>query len=427
MLLLTTLEFFTISKSILTDGMLFFFFNGALVFFYLAYSGENKKYYYGTYIFSALATLTKGPIGFLLPGLILTLFLIWEKNWRELGKAKLFTGTILFLLVAGPWYGIMFHLHPEFFGQFFGTHNFLRATVSEHPRDNVIYYYTAINILASFAWIGFLPGAIKNIIRKAGKWVMPATREKFMLLWFFVIFFFYQNMATKYITYTYPILLPLSYMLASYVLEQKAALNFKGVLGVNVFVYGGVAIAAFLMPRMVPDVLTNGDATIVLTTCCFLTILYTCYGWTKGAPWYKTLGLLAATTYVFILVSIKVLALPLMYNVSAIKAAQYVHGHIPTNVQLLSMGDYPTSAVYYSGRTITDVVEDKYVEKFKPEGFSWSAKNVMPYTVTSKVQGRKDIAVIFKYRFIDRFQKEMPGKWHIEKVPGVWYVATPEQ
>lgn len=426
-ILLTTLEFFTISKSILTDGMLFFFFNGCLLFFYLAYVGENKNYYYGTYIFSALATLTKGPIGFLLPGLILVLFLIWEKNWRELGKAKLFTGTILFLLVAGPWYGTMFHLHPEFFGQFFGTHNFLRATVSEHPRDNVIYYYTAINLLASFAWIGFFPGMLKSIVYKAKKWTMPAAREKFMLLWFFVIFFFYQNMATKYITYTYPILLPLSYLLASYIWEEKDRLNFKGALSINVLVYGAIAIAAFIMPQKVPDVLTNGDSTIILTVCCFLAVLYACYSCRKGAAWEKTIGLIAGITYVFVLVSIKVLAEPLMYNVSAIKAAEYVKTNIPANVELFSLGDYPTSAVYYSGRTITDVVEDRLEYKFKPQGFSWSAKNVMPYTLVSKMQQRQNVAIIFKERFSKRLTKELPGNWHVEKLPGVWYVATPEK
>jgi 4-amino-4-deoxy-L-arabinose transferase-like glycosyltransferase len=423
-MLLTTLEFFTISKSILTDGMLFFFFNGALLFFYLAYSGENKNYYYGTYIFSALATLTKGPIGFLLPGLILVLFLIWEKNWRELGKAKLLSGTILFFLVAGPWYGIMFHLHADFFGQFFGTHNFLRATVSEHPRDNVIYYYTAINFLASFAWIGFLPGTIKSIVRKAGKWTMPQQREKFMLLWVFVIFFFYQNMATKYITYTYPILLPLTYLLASYVIEEQERINLKGVLGINILIYGALAAAAVVLPQVASDVLTNGESTIALTTVCFLIILYAGYNRAKGATWFKTVGLIAGATYLFILVSVKVLAEPMMYNATAKNAAEYVKANISPNAELYSLGDYPTSGVYYSGRKITAIVEDRKEKKMKPHGFSWADKNVMPMIGLNDIKDKKKLVIFMKTRNEDRLHRDLPGDWHIEKLPGVWSVVT---
>lgn len=73
---MTSTEFFLISKSVITDSTLFFFFSMALVFFYLGYSTQQKNYYYGMYIGMALATLTKGPIGFLLPGLIMVLFLV---------------------------------------------------------------------------------------------------------------------------------------------------------------------------------------------------------------------------------------------------------------------------------------------------------------------------------------------------------------
>lgn len=52
----------------------------------------------------------------------------------------------------------MISLHGDVFTKtFLGTHNFLRATVSEHPRDNVIYYYTLVNLLALFPWSGLLP------------------------------------------------------------------------------------------------------------------------------------------------------------------------------------------------------------------------------------------------------------------------------
>ena len=106
--LLTSTEFFLISKSIITDSTLFFFFSMALVFFYLGYSTPHKNYYYGMYAGMALATLTKGPIGFLLPGLIMVLFLMADKGWREIKNMKVFSGALLFAVIAVPWYAAMY-------------------------------------------------------------------------------------------------------------------------------------------------------------------------------------------------------------------------------------------------------------------------------------------------------------------------------
>ena len=111
--------------------------------------------------------------------------------------------------------------------------DFLRATVSEHPRDNVIWYYTAVNLLNAYAWIGLLPGALKAYLWKDHHLVRPSAREGYLLLWIGTIFIFFQCMATKYITYTYPILMPLSIFTASYFVEKGEALSLKGVLGGN--------------------------------------------------------------------------------------------------------------------------------------------------------------------------------------------------
>jgi len=425
-ILLTTLEFFTISKSILTDGMLFFFFNAALLFFYLGYSTENKRYYYGTYAFSALATLTKGPIGFLLPGLILVLFLLWERNWRELKNVKLVSGTLLFFLLAGPWYYAMMHLHADFFGQFLGTHNFLRATVSEHPRDNVIYYYTAINVLASFAWIGFFPGMLKNIIYKAGKWVMPLAREKFLLLWFFVIFFFYQNMATKYITYTYPILLPLAYLLAAYICEQGDKLNVKGALGFNLFIYVILTATAVWLSTNKPEVLADSSQVVMLTGVCALGVLWACWKKWLGASWNHSVVSIACVTFIFNLVAIKALCQPLMFEASGYAVAQYVNKNLPQQAPLYIEGGYPTSAVFYTGREIPTIIDDNKVEEFLPKGFSWSAKNVMPYRTVSEVKAVKNLAVIVPKSSVDSIQKKVPGKWQVHNIPGKWVLVTKE-
>lgn len=424
-ILLTSLQFFTISKSVLTDGMLFFFFNGALACFYLGYSTENKNYYYGTYAGAALATLTKGPIGFLLPGLIITLFLVLERNWRELGKAKLLTGTILFCLIAGPWYGTMFHLHPDFYGKFFGTHNFLRATQSEHPRDNVIWYYTAINILASYAWIGFFPATVKNIIYKAGQWVMPAIREKFLLLWTFTIFFFYQNMATKYITYTYPILLPLSLLIANYIVNKGEELQMKAGMALQLIIYILLTATAIYLPQYDPTALQFDPRLVILFGSCSIMVLWA--GWKRrgGASVGKTVSMMILAAFVMNLCAVKLLAEPLMFNSSGHEVAQYFKKNFGPETTIFAYNTYPTSAVFYSGHEIKSLVNDQDVAKFDPKGFSWSAKNVMPYDTIGNLPKYNKLAVVVEQKAVKDIKKIFQGQNLVEhKMKGRWVVFT---
>ena len=141
---------------------LFFFMSATLVFFYLGYDSGKRVRYYAAFFFAGLAVLTKGPIGFLLPGLLLAVYLVLRKDAKELLRLRWGGGMVIFLLVGGSWYYAMYNLHgADFLGTFFGTHNFLRATVSEHPNHNVWYYYSLIFVAS------FLPWSLPLIYRTA--------------------------------------------------------------------------------------------------------------------------------------------------------------------------------------------------------------------------------------------------------------------
>ena len=427
-ILLTTIQFFLISKSVFTDGALFFFFIGVLLFFYLAYASANKNYYYGTYAFSALATLTKGPIGFLLPGLIIVLFFLWERNWQELRKVKIITGTLLFLAIAGPWYIAMTYLHPDFIGSFLGTHNFLRATQSEHPRDNVIYYYLVINILAFSPWIGFVPGMLKNLVRKADKWVIPAAREKFLLLWVFVVFFFYQNMATKYITYTYPILLPLAYLVAAYFGKEKERLSVKTILIYNAVFFGILSAAAQWIKENKPELVNDVDQIFMLATVCFLLYVGVCIViWQRGKNSLTAITVIAVGGFLFNVAATKIIAQPLLHLRSAHAAAVYLQEYVPLDTYIVSFGQYPTSAVFYSGRKIVRLIDAEKVADYVPKAYSWSIKDVMPFSTYKETEAIKKVAVIISAVELDAFVKKMPRNWEKHIFSDDWVVLTEKQ
>ncbi|MBR4384648.1 MAG: glycosyltransferase family 39 protein, partial [Selenomonadaceae bacterium] len=70
-MLATSLEFWYLSHAVITDMTLLFTFSLTLITFFLGYRANNPKLYFWSFAASGVAILTKGPIGFFLPGLII--------------------------------------------------------------------------------------------------------------------------------------------------------------------------------------------------------------------------------------------------------------------------------------------------------------------------------------------------------------------
>lgn len=372
-ILTTCVSFFLISKAIITDAALFLFFNACIAFFYLGYT-QNKNYYYGVYAFAALSTLTKGPIGFLLPGLIFVLFLISQRNWQELKHIRLPSGFALFLLIAVPWYYFMYQTHGQAFTDIFlGTHNYLRATVSEHPSDNVIYYYTLVLILGFFPWTAYLPSFIINTYRQG--WRSLHTREIYLLLWALTIIVFYQNMATKYATYTYPSLMPISILLAGYLAHKPEALFNRAA-----FVFNGVftvlfVVAYFLVKKSNPAMEHSSLWPLALSVIFFIAFAgYQVFQKKKHVVTAIALG----TAFVY-LGLISTLALPLIEVRSGKDLGLLLKSQpISASTTIGTYNDYSTSAVFYSGHKIYKLVAELDQAPATAKAYSWASKQVMP-------------------------------------------------
>src|SRR5207247_468990 len=87
-------------------------------------------------VLMGLATLAKGPIGFLLPGLVAVGFIVATRDWRLVRRLLSPTGTVLFLLVAAPWYLLVHQAQGRAFVDIFLLdHNVQRftSTIHHHP------------------------------------------------------------------------------------------------------------------------------------------------------------------------------------------------------------------------------------------------------------------------------------------------------
>ncbi|MCF0154360.1 MAG: glycosyltransferase family 39 protein [Veillonella sp.] len=222
--LASCVEFWYIGHAVVTDGFLFLFSLGIFFFGYYGLVAPPHKNsplprpMVWAYACAGLAVLTKGPVGLVLPGIAFILYLVirhllshtqGRKSKQDRIKqilARLFPwqGLVAFALIALPWYLAMYMVHgSDFITGFLGLQNVTRATISEHPRWNVWYYYIIITILATLPWT---PLTIYQVIKN--RWCQDPL-SLYGGIWFLTVFGFYSLVATKYPTYTFVGLIPL--------------------------------------------------------------------------------------------------------------------------------------------------------------------------------------------------------------------------
>ena len=107
LVLTTMVEYFWLARRANIDMTLTFFILSALFFFYQGYQIKSSKRWslclYLFYFFMGIATLTKGPVGFLLPVLTVSFYLLLKKDLDTLKKVFFHPGVLLFLAVTLAW------------------------------------------------------------------------------------------------------------------------------------------------------------------------------------------------------------------------------------------------------------------------------------------------------------------------------------
>src|SRR5215813_2059981 len=103
-MLATSSRVFWESRFLRLDTVLAFFLLLGFFFFMKALLGkEGRAFFLLSYACFALATLTKGPIGIVLPGLPILSFIAISGRSRELGDMRLVSGAVLVIALIAPW------------------------------------------------------------------------------------------------------------------------------------------------------------------------------------------------------------------------------------------------------------------------------------------------------------------------------------
>ncbi|PRC92263.1 glycosyltransferase family 39 protein [Solimicrobium silvestre] len=192
----------------------------------------------------ALATMSKGPMGIILPGAVLFLYTFAARDWRIWQRLHLVKGLLLFFAITTPWFVLVSRDNPEFLHFFFIHEHWERFTSKVHHRDGPLYYFIPLLIVGIFPWLGLLVQSMWN-----GTKQQAATFQagKLLLIWALFIFFFFSISSSKLPSYILPIFPALALLIAMHlerpayrgIVITSAMLSLFGLIGLGFWLFFG--------------------------------------------------------------------------------------------------------------------------------------------------------------------------------------------
>lgn len=165
----------------------------------------------------ALAVLSKGLIGLVLPGAVLVIYSVLANDagiWKRLHIGK---GLLLFFAITTPWFVLVSIRNPEFPQFFFIHEHFQRFTSEVHHRSGRWYYFIPLLLMGIVPWLGVLLQSLLSSWRT--DWRVGANTfkpKRLLLIWAVFIFVFFSVSGSKLPSYILPIFPALALLIAAH-------------------------------------------------------------------------------------------------------------------------------------------------------------------------------------------------------------------
>lgn len=156
----------------------------------------------------ALATLSKGLIGVVLPVLVIGPWLAVQGRWRQLVGLLHPVAWIAFFVVAAPWFVIMQTRFPGFFDYFFMEQHVRRFVQTAFNNVQPVWFFLLVLPALILPWSLWLPLALRRA------WSGRDARVGLYVWWTLAIVGFFSWPSSKLVGYVMPALPPLCALIA---------------------------------------------------------------------------------------------------------------------------------------------------------------------------------------------------------------------
>jgi 4-amino-4-deoxy-L-arabinose transferase-like glycosyltransferase len=211
--------FVMLGHQLTLDMLLSFFLTACLGCFLLAQARRDASRHWrawmlGCWAAMALAVLTKGLIGVVIPAASLSAYAVWQRDWILLRRLNLRWGLPLFTAIAVPWFALAARANPQFLTFFFVREHFQRFLTPIEHRTQPWWFFAPVLVLAIMPW---LPQATRVLVSTFAEHAPRGQFDAARLLWIWCVFVlvFFSFSDSKLIPYILPVIPALALLCAS--------------------------------------------------------------------------------------------------------------------------------------------------------------------------------------------------------------------
>jgi len=207
LIFLSMLEVSLLGHAAILDAVLNFFIATCLLNYFRWLQSNENKHALWCAAMMGVAVSIKGPVGIVVPVLIIILDRLWAKDLRRTLKNIPWTyALLLFIITATPWYLMIWLEHgATFLYEFIMVHNIGRALHPMQGHGGAWHYYIIVFMVSVLPWLAMLPWFARRCETALADHLHDMI--PLALIWcavVFVLFSFAQTKLPHYISSMYP-------------------------------------------------------------------------------------------------------------------------------------------------------------------------------------------------------------------------------
>ncbi|MDD5139766.1 MAG: glycosyltransferase family 39 protein [Verrucomicrobiales bacterium] len=368
----TTPLYLVFSRTIIFDMTLAFFVSAAIFAGYRAEECEGKSrrnWYLLGALAAGFATLVKGPVGFLIPGLVLFIFHrvegrrgVWKRFFAPLN-------LLVFFGVTLPWFIGLSLQHPDF--PYYGLieESFHRFTTTTFHRSQPFYFYALIVAGLFLPWSFILPEAGVAAWRNKSSML---SADRLCLVWAVTVVIFFSLSKSKLPGYILTVTVACGILLARFF--QHAMANPEGkparivgraAITLTILSLLIAAAALFLSTRMSllakPLGLSVADAEELgghFITAVILLSVFAVLGLLARFRRDAGLGFAIFAIFPLLLFMLNFGAIETIFNIKSARLMAQKIPALPPETRLAFLECFPSGLPFYLNRTATLFTKD---------------------------------------------------------------------
>lgn len=422
-LLATAGLFYGLSQIVILDMLLTACITAALVCYLRAIDldrgGERKALFALFYICLALAVLTKGLVGLVIPAAVIVMWTIALRRWNDVLRVHLLPGILSFLAIVTPWHVLATLQNPASGGTFFSTdptgqgfawfyfwheHVLRYVDSGSAERGKAWWFFLMITPLGLLPWAVFLPGCTVALAR-GRRFLSPPLL--FLLLWALFPVAFFSLSSSKLPPYILPSLPPMAMLLAWYGQQCRqrlealkiplyilAAGGMIAAIAAPIIIEGREQTPAEILPILIGVGLIlflGGLATLILTL----------------RDRYRTATVVVLVTAALFCCCFNPLALYLQ-RPSTKAFAEWIHQNGLTNAEIFTVFDYYQDFPVYLGRSISITENSPKEQLFGRLRGDHEDRYITAATLKERLKSDDPVLILLELRYLDYFYTQIP-------------------